>query len=259
MDLGIRGKTAIVCASSKGLGRASALALAQDGVNVVIAARSADVLEATAAEIRAVTGVTVTAVAVDVTTDAGRKALLAACPAPDILINNAAGPPPGDFRDFTLDHWRQAVERNMISPIALVQATVYGMMDRGFGRIVNITSASIKNPIASLELSTGARLGLAGALAIVARKAAARNVTINSVLPGPFDTDRVRAVTRDAATKLGREPQELEAERMAAIPAKRYGSPAELGAMVAFLCSSHAGYITGQNILMDGGGYPGAV
>jgi len=257
MDLGIKGRTAIVCAASKGLGKGSALALAREGVNVVISARGREALEATAAEIRAASGVTVTAVACDVTTEAGRKALLEACPAPDILINNAGGPPPGDFRDFSLDHWRQAVEGNMLAPIALIHATVYGMMDRGFGRIVNITSASIKNPISNLELSNGARLGLTGAVAVLARKAAAKNVTINGVLPGPFDTDRLRNTSKAMAEKSGRPLEAIEAERKAAIPAKRYGNTAEFGAIVAFLCSQHAGFITGQNILPDGGGYPG--
>ncbi|MBV1693131.1 MAG: SDR family oxidoreductase [Hyphomicrobiales bacterium] len=257
MDLGIKGRTAIVCAASKGLGKGSALALAREGVNVVISARGREALEATAAEIRAASGVTVTAVACDVTTEAGRKALLEACPAPDILINNAGGPPPGDFKDFSLDHWRQAVEGNMLAPIALIHATVYGMMDRGFGRIVNITSASIKNPISNLELSNGARLGLTGAVAVLARKAAAKNVTINGVLPGPFDTDRLRNTSKAMAEKSGRPLEAIEAERKAAIPAKRYGNTAEFGAIVAFLCSQHAGFITGQNILPDGGGYPG--
>lgn len=257
MDLGIKGRTAIVCAASKGLGKGSALALAREGVNVVISARGREALDATAAEIRAASGVTVTAVACDVTTEAGRKALLEACPAPDILINNAGGPPPGDFKDFSLDHWRQAVEGNMLAPIALIHATVYGMMDRGFGRIVNITSASIKNPISNLELSNGARLGLTGAVAVLARKAAAKNVTINGVLPGPFDTDRLRNTSKAMAEKSGRPLEAIEAERKAAIPAKRYGNTAEFGAIVAFLCSQHAGFITGQNILPDGGGYPG--
>lgn len=258
MDLGIKGRTAIVCAASKGLGKGAALALAKEGVNVVISARGAEALEATAAEIRAAApGVKVVAVAGDVTTEAGRKALLAACPNPDILITNAGGPPPGDFKDFSLDHWRTAVEGNMITPIALIHATVYGMMDRGFGRIINITSASIKNPITTLELSNGARLGLTGAVAVLARKAVAKNVTINGILPGPFDTDRLRNTTKTMADKSGRALAEVDAERRAAVPAKRYGNTEEFGAIVAFLCSAHAGYITGQNILPDGGGYPG--
>jgi 3-oxoacyl-[acyl-carrier protein] reductase len=260
MDLGIKGRTAIVCAASKGLGKGTALALGKEGVHVVITARGLDALEATAAEIRAAApGVKVTPVAGDITTDAGRKAVLAACPSPDILINNAGGPPPGDFKDFSLDHWRAAVEGNMLAPIALIHATVYGMMDRGFGRIVNITSASIKNPIASLELSNGARLGLTGAVAVLARKAVARNVTINGILPGPFDTDRLRNTTKAMAEKTGRPLGDVDAERKQAVPAKRFGTTEEFGAIVAFLCSAHAGYITGQNILPDGGGYPGPV
>ena len=259
MDLGIKGKTAIVCAASKGLGKGSALALAREGVNIVICARGKDVLEATAAEIRQATGVTVTAVVGDVTTDAGRKALLAACPKPDILINNAGGPPPGDFKDFTSEHWRAAVEGNMITPIALIHATVYGMMERGFGRIVNITSASIKNPIASLELSNGARLGLTGAVAVLARKASGKGVTINGILPGPFDTDRLRGTSEKLAQSRGVPVATIDAERRAQVPARRFGTTAEVGAAVAFLCSAHAGYITGQNLLIDGGGYPGPV
>ena len=257
MDLGIRGKTAIVCAASKGLGKGAALALAREGVNVVISARGKDVLDATAEEIRKATGVKVTTVAGDVTTEAGRKALLAACPSPDILVNNAGGPPPGDFKDFSLEHWRAAVEGNMLTPIALIHATIYAMMDRGFGRIVNITSASIKNPIASLELSNGARLGLTGAVAILARKASGRNVTINGILPGPFDTDRLRNTSKAMSEKTGRSLADIDAERRKAVPAQRYGTTEEFGATVAFLCSGHAGYITGQNLLIDGGGYPG--
>jgi 3-oxoacyl-[acyl-carrier protein] reductase len=257
MDLGIKGRTAIVCAASKGLGKGCAMALAKEGVNVVISARGKEALEATAEEIRKATGVKVMTVVCDVTTDVGRKALLAACPNPDILINNAGGPPPGDFKDFDESAWRLAVEGNMITPIALIKAVVYGMMDRGYGRIVNITSASIKNPIANLELSNGARLGLTGAVAILARKAGAKNVTINGILPGPFDTDRLRNTTKGMAEKTGRPLAEIEAERKSAVPAKRFGTTDEFGATVAFLCSSHAGYITGQNILIDGGGYPG--
>jgi 3-oxoacyl-[acyl-carrier protein] reductase len=257
MDLGLSGKTAIICAASKGLGRGCALALAREGVHVVITARGTEALEATAAEIRAATGAKVTAVAGDITTGAGRRAVLEACPAPDILINNAGGPPPGDFKDFSLDQWRAAVEGNMLTPIALIHATVYGMMERGFGRIVNITSSSIKNPIASLELSNGARLGLTGAVAVLARKAAARNVTINGILPGPFDTDRLRNTSRAMAEKTGRPLSDIDRERKAQIPSGRFGNTDEFGATVAFLSSAHAGFITGQNLLIDGGGYPG--
>jgi 3-oxoacyl-[acyl-carrier protein] reductase len=256
MDLGIKGKSAIVCAASKGLGKGCAEALAREGVDVTICARGADALDATAKQLAAF-GVKVTPVVCDVTTEAGRKALLAACPNPDILINNAGGPPPGDFKNFTLDDWRKAVEGNMITPIALIQATVYGMMDRGFGRIVNITSQSVRAPIPALELSNGARVGLTGAVAVLARKTARSNVTINGILPGPFATDRLIAVNQKAADTRGVPAATIDAERKATIPAGRYGTPAEFGAVVAFLCSQHAGFITGQNILIDGGGFPG--
>jgi 3-oxoacyl-[acyl-carrier protein] reductase len=259
MDLGIRGRKAIVCAASKGLGKACARALAEAGVALTLCARGKEALEATAAEIRAATGVPVATVVCDVTTEEGRRALLAACPEPDILVNNAGGPPPGDFKDFELEDWRRAVEANMLTPIALVRATVYGMMDRGFGRIVNITSASVKAPIPNLELSNGARAGLTGAMATIARKAVRRNVTINAILPGPFDTDRLRAGLAFQARREGRSLEEVAAERAAANPAGRFGTPAEFGALCAYLCSVHAGYITGQNILIDGGAYPGTL
>ena len=258
MDLGIKGRKAIVCAASKGLGKGCAQALAAEGVEVTICARGADALNATAKELAA-TGAKVIPVVCDVTTDAGRKALLAACPNPDILINNAGGPPPGDFKNFALDDWRKAVEGNMISPIALIHATVYGMMERGFGRIVNITSASIKQPIAALELSNGARLGLTGAVAVIARKASRNNVTINGILPGPFDTDRLRGTSQKMAEARKVAMSVIDEERRAAIPAGRFGTAEEFGRVVAFLCSAHAGYITGQNVLIDGGGYPGAL
>ncbi|MDX2201138.1 MAG: SDR family oxidoreductase [Hyphomicrobiaceae bacterium] len=256
MDLGIKGRKAIVCAASKGLGKGCAEALAREGVDLTICARGADALEATAKQLRAL-GVKVSAVACDVTTPEGRDALLAACPDPDILVNNAGGPPPGDFKSFSLDDWRKAVEGNMLSPIALIHATIYGMMERGYGRIVNITSASIKNPIPSLELSNGARLGLTGAVAVLARKASRRNVTINGILPGPFDTDRLRGTTEKMAQARGVAVSVVDAERKEGVPAGRFGTTEEFGATVAFLCSTHAGYITGQNILIDGGGYPG--
>lgn len=258
MDLGIKGKKAIVCAASKGLGKGCAEALAREGVEVTICARGAEVLHATAKELGAA-GAKVTPVACDVTTEEGRKALLAACPNPDILINNAGGPPPGDFKNFTLDDWRKAVEGNMITPIALIHATVYGMMQRGFGRIVNITSQSVKAPIAALELSNGARLGLTGAVAVIARKAARNNVTINGILPGPFDTDRLRGTSQKMAEARKVPVSVIDEERKAGVPAGRFGTPAEFGAAVTFLCSEHAGFITGQNILIDGGGYPGAL
>jgi 3-oxoacyl-[acyl-carrier protein] reductase len=259
MELGIKGRTAIVCAASKGLGKGCAMALAKEGVNVVISARGAEALNATAEEIRKASGAKVTAIACDVTTEEGRKQILAACPSPDILINNAGGPPPGDFKDFTLDDWRKAVEWNMITPLALIKATVYGMMDRGFGRIVNITSQSVKAPIASLELSNGARAGLTGAVAVIARKAVSRNVTVNALLPGPFDTDRLRGSTKRMAELQGISMDAAMKQRQSAVPAGRFGTPEEFGAAAAFLCSAHAGFITGQNLLLDGGGYPGTM
>jgi 3-oxoacyl-[acyl-carrier protein] reductase len=258
MDLGIRGKTALVCAASKGLGKGCAVSLAREGVNLVITARGKEALDATADELRKGFQIKVTAVVGDITTPEGRAEALKACPAPDILINNAGGPPPGDFKDFALEYWRKAVEGNMITPIALIHATVYGMMQRGFGRIVNITSASIKHPIAALELSNGARLGLTGAVAVLARKGIRTNVTINGILPGPFDTDRLRGTTQKMAEARKVALSVVEAERKAAVPAGRFGSAEEFGAVVAFLCSAHAGYITGQNLLMDGGVFPGA-
>jgi 3-oxoacyl-[acyl-carrier protein] reductase len=253
MDLGIKGRKAIVCAASKGLGRGVAEALAADGVDLVICARTKDAIEKAAAEIAAKYGVKVTPVACDITTEAGRAAVLAACPAPDILVNNAGGPPPGDFKDFNSDDWRKAVEGNMITPLALIHATVYGMMDRGFGRIINITSYSVKAPIPTLELSNGARAGLTGAVAALARKVAKNNVVINNVLPGPFDTDRLRNTTKAIAEKTGRTIAEITAERTAQSPAGRFGTTEEFGAACAFLCSQYAGYITGQNIVLDGG------
>src|SRR5262249_17237509 len=246
------------CASSKGLGRGCAAALAREGVEVTICARGTEALSATARELSA-SGARVTSLVCDVTTEEGRKALLAACPSPDILINNAGGPPPGDFKDFSLADWRSAVEGNMITPIALIHATVYGMMERGFGRIVNITSASIKHPIPALELSNGARLGLTGAVAVLARKAICSNVTINGILPGPFDTDRLRGTTQKMAEARKGPYSVVDAERKAAVPAGRFGSAEEFGSVVAFLCSAHAGYISGQNLLIDGGGYPGSL
>lgn len=259
MDLGISGRTAIVCAASKGLGRACAVQLAREGVNVVIAARTKADIEATAEEIRRAANVKVTALACDVTTEQGRKQILSACPAPDILINNAGGPPPGDFKDFSLDDWRQAVEWNMLTPIALIKSTVYGMIERKFGRIVNITSQSVKAPIASLELSNGARAGLTGAVAVIARKAARHNVTINNILPGPFETDRLRGSTKKMAELQGVSVEQATAQRMAVVPAGRFGQPEEFGAAAAFLCSAQAGFITGQNLLLDGGIFPGSI
>jgi 3-oxoacyl-[acyl-carrier protein] reductase len=255
MDLGLKGRTAIVCAASKGLGRGCAEALAAEGVALTICARTRADIEAAAAEIAAAHGVTVTPVAADVKTAEGRAALLAACPDPDILVNNAGGPPPGDFRDFDEDDWRAAVEGNMIAPLSLIRAVIYGMADRGFGRVVNITSASVKSPIPTLELSNGARAGLTGAVASLARKVARHGVTVNGLLPGPFDTARQTAINAAIAAASGRPEAEVNAERMAANPAGRFGTIEEFGAACAFLCSRHGGFITGQNLVMDGGAF----
>ncbi|AKC71779.1 SDR family oxidoreductase [Pandoraea oxalativorans] len=257
MDLGIKGRTALVCGASKGLGRACAQALAEAGVNVVIVARTADALNATAADIRAATGVNVTAVACDITTQQGRAQALAACPQPDILVTNAGGPPPGDFRDWQRDDWIRALDANMLTPIELIKATVDGMIARGFGRIVNITSSAVKAPIDILGLSNGARSGLTGFVAGLARTTVSHNVTINNLLPGAFDTDRLTATLEASAAKNGQSVADTRSKRAAAVPARRFGQPEEFGATCAFLCSAHAGYIAGQNVLIDGGAYPG--
>ena len=257
MDLGIEGKTALVCAASKGLGKGCAQALAKDGVNLVITARGRESLEATAEEIRKATGVKVIAVAGDITTPEGRAAALAACPSPDILVNNAGGPPPGDFRSWSREDWVKALDANMLTPIELIKATVDGMIARKFGRIVNITSGAVKMPIPELGLSNGARTGLTGFVAGLSRQTVAHNVTINGLLPGPFDTDRLRTNLKFNAQKLGKTEAELEKVRIQANPAKRFGNIEEFGAACAFLCSTHAGFITGQNLLMDGGAFPG--
>ena len=257
MDLGIAGRKAIVCASSKGLGRACAFSLAREGVEVTINARDGDVLEATAEEIREATGVKVTPVAGDVTAPDGQAAIMAACPEPDILVNNAGGPPPGDFRDWDREDWISAVIANMITPIELIKASVDGMIGRKFGRIVNITSMSTKMPIQVLGLSNGARTGLAGFVAGLARQTVKHNVTINNLLPGPFDTDRLRSGLHFAAEKSGRGYEEVRAERAAENPSGRFGDPAEFGEACAFLCSAQMGFVTGQHFLMDGGFYPG--
>ena len=259
MDLQIAGRTAIVCASSRGLGRGCALALAEEGVHVVLNGRDPETLARTAADAgRAAThGATVKTVAADVTTREGQTALLEACPDPDILVNNAGGPPPGDFRDWTRADWTAACTANMFTPIELIKATVDGMIARRFGRIVNITSSAVKAPIDILGLSNGARSGLTGFVAGVARKTVAHNVTINNLLPGPFDTDRLRGTIEFEAGKRELDVAAVAAERAAANPSGRFGTPEEFGAACAFLCSAHAGYITGQNLLLDGGGYPG--
>jgi len=257
MDMGIRGKTALVCASSKGLGRACAFSLAREGANLVITARGKEALEKTAEEIRAATGVEVAAVASDIATEAGRAAILAVCPQPDILVNNAGGPPPGDFRNWNRDTWIAALDMNMIAPIEMIRATVDHMIARKFGRIVNITSSTVKAPIEILGLSNGARSGLTGFVAGIARKTVAHNVTINNLLPGPFDTDRLRSNFVVIAKQRGISVEQARLERMKQNPSGRLGDPAEFGDACAYLCSAQAGYVTGQNFLIDGGGYPG--
>jgi 3-oxoacyl-[acyl-carrier protein] reductase len=260
MDLGLRGKKALVCAASKGLGKACAKALAIEGANVVLVARNAATLAEAAREIRAAApGVGVGEVAADITTEAGRDAALAACPDPDILINNAGGPPPGDFRNWSRDDWLLAVNNNMLTPILLIRAAVDGMIARRFGRIVNITSGAVKAPIDELGLSNGARAGLTGFIAGLARQTVRHNVTINNLLPGAFETERFSGVLKTVAEKTGRPWQELRAERMRAIPAGRFGGPDEFGHACAFLCSAHAGFITGQNLLLDGGAFRGTL
>lgn len=257
MNLNLNGRKAIVCGASKGLGRACAMALAEEGVDLVINARNAAELEETAAAIRAQTGVTVQAVAADITTESGRAQVLAACPAPDILVTNAGGPPPGDFRTWDEQAWHDAVDANMLTPIFLIKAVVDGMLERRFGRIVNITSSAVKAPISILGLSNGARSGLTGFVAGLARETVAHNVTINNLLPGSFETDRLKSTVASYARKLGLSADQVREQQMQATPAKRFGDPAEFGAMCAFLCSSQAGFMTGQNVLLDGGAYPG--
>lgn len=257
MDLGIRGKTALVCAASKGLGRGCAFALAREGVNLVITARGREALEKTAQDIRSATSARVTTVIGDITTDEGRRAALAACPAPDILVNNAGGPPTGDFRDWDRAAWIKALDANMLTPIELIKATVDGMIARKFGRIVNITSGAVKAPISVLGLSNGARSGLTGFVAGLSRQTVKHNVTINNLLPGFFLTDRNRATVAAFAKEKGLTEEQALAERLKTIPAGRQGDPAEFGEACAYLCSAQAGFITGQNLLLDGGAYPG--
>ena len=253
MDLGISGKWAVVTASSRGLGRGCAAALAGEGVNLVINARSQPPLEATAKALRQEYGVEVRAVAADVTTEDGRGQILAACAEPDILVTNAGGPPPGMWADWTRDDFIQALDANMLTPIALMQAVLPGMMAQGWGRVVNITSQSVKAPIAVLGLSNSARAGLTGFVAGTARQVAAKGVNINNLLPGSHDTDRIAALDENVSKRQGISLAEARTLRQASIPAGRDGKPDEFGAMCAFLCSQHAGFIVGQNILLDGG------
>ena len=257
MDLGLKGKTALVCAASKGLGKGCAMALAAEGVNLTITARGKEALEATAEEIRKAYGVKVIAVAGDITTPEGRAAALAPNKTPDILVNNAGGPPPGDFRDWDRDTWIKALDANMLTPIDLIKSTVDSMIANKFGRIVNITSGAVKAPIPELGLSNGARSGLTGFVAGLSRAIAKNNVTINSLLPGPFETDRLKSNFAFVAQKQGTTVEALRATRAAANPSGRFGTIEEFGAACAFLCSVHAGFITGQNWLLDGGHYPG--
>ena len=258
MDLRIVGRKAIVCASSRGLGKACAHALAEAGCDVVINGRGPKKLEAAAEEIAKATGVKVTPVAADVATPEGQAALLAACPEPDILVNNNAGPPLRDFRELNRQQMIDGVIANMIVAVELIQKVIEPMSQRRFGRIVNITSGSVKAPIPGLDLSSGARAGLTAFLAGVARTVADKNVTINNLLPGAFDTDRLRGTLSKNAEMTGKSVTQVAADRIAAIPAKRFGDPAEFGTACAFLCSAHAGYITGQNLLIDGGTFNGA-
>jgi 3-oxoacyl-[acyl-carrier protein] reductase len=257
MDFGIAGKKALVCAASKGLGKGCAMALAGEGVELVILARGKEALEATAAEIRQATGAKVATVVCDITTEEGRKAALAACPEPDILVNNAGGPPPGDFREWDRAAWIKAIDANMLTPIELIRRTVDGMIARRFGRVVNITSSAVKAPIDILGLSNGARTGLTGFVAGLARKTVRHNVTINNLLPGAMDTDRLRTTIEVMAKNRNMSVDAARAERAAAIPAGRFGTSDEFGAACAYLCSAQASYVTGQNFLIDGGAYPG--
>ena len=253
MDLGIAGKRALVCASSKGLGRGVAAALAEAGVELVLNARGAEALEATAADLRQRHGVKVTAVAADITTEAGRAEVLAAAGSIDILVTNAGGPPPGLWSDWSREDFIKAIDANMLTPIALMQAVLPGMMQRGWGRIVNITSQSVKSPIPALGLSNTARAGLTGFVGGTSRQVAGSGVTINNILPGIHATDRALSLDGAVVKAKGITMEEAIAARAATIPAGRYGTPAEFGAMCAFLCSAHAGFIVGQNILLDGG------
>jgi 3-oxoacyl-[acyl-carrier protein] reductase len=257
MDLGIAGRTAIVCASSRGLGRGCARALAQAGARVVLNGRDGERLARTRDEIAAETGAELVAVAADVSTAEGRAALLEAAGEVDILVNNNGGPPPRDFRAVDHDALIAGLEANMIAPIALIQAVVDGMVERRFGRIVNITSASVKAPLAGLDLSSGARAGLTGFVAGAARQVAHANVTINNLLPGAFDTDRIAALNENQARATGRRIEDIRRQREQSIPARRLGDPTEFGQACAFLCSAQAGYITGQSLLIDGGAFPG--
>ena len=262
MDLGITGKWALVCGASKGLGFGCAEALVREGVNVLIVARGAEVLQAAAAKLLTDSArpaaASVQFVAADITTVEGRAAVFAVRTDFDIIVTNAGGPPPGDFRDWDRDAWIKAVDANMLTPIELIKATVDGMAARGFGRIINITSSAVKSPIDILGLSNGARSGLTGFVAGVSRsKLAGQGVTINNLLPGAFATDRLKVTMQGAAAKTGQSVDVLMDARRKTIPAQRFGTPEEFGAICAFLCSTHASYMTGQNVLADGGAFGG--
>lgn len=259
MNLNLNGRKAIVCGASKGLGRACAQALAGEGVDLVINARNTDALEQTAEAIRTQTGVRVQAVAADITTASGRTQVLAACPDPDILVTNAGGPLPGDFRDWDEQAWYAALDANMLTPIFMIKSVVDGMLERRFGRIINITSSAVKAPIPILGLSNGARSGLTGFVAGLARQTVAQNVTINNLLPGSFETDRLTSTVESYGQKLGISADQVRQQQIQTIPAGRFGDPAEFGALCAFLCGTQAGFITGQNLLLDGGAYPGTL
>lgn len=259
MDLGLRGRWAVVCGASKGLGYACAHALAQEGVNMVINSRTAQALDQAAQTLRESTGVEVIAIAGDISISDVQSRVLSGAPTVDILVTNAGGPPPGDFRDFDRSDWIKAVEQNMITPIELIKAVVDGMIARQFGRIVNITSTSVKAPVDGLCLSNGARAGLTGFIAGISREVASHNVTINNLLPGKFNTDRLRNNTARKASAKGLSVDEELALQAQSIPAARIGEPPEFGHACAFLCSAHAGYITGQNLVIDGGAYRGVL
>ena len=257
MDMGITGRKALVCGASAGLGLACATALAREGVELVVVARTEAPLQEAAAQLARLSNAPVHTVAADVTSDAGRARILAAHPAFDILVTNAGGPPPGDFRQWEREHWLAALDANMLAPIALIRALVDGMMERGFGRIINITSSAVRAPVDGLGLSTGARSGLTGFVAGLARSTVARGVTINNLLPGTFDTARLAGNFAAQARREGRDADAVRAARIAKHPARRLGRPEEFGAACTFLCSAHAGYINGQNLLLDGGSFSG--
>ena len=257
MDLGLKGKKAIICASSRGLGKGCAQALAEAGCDIVLNGRNETVLEETRSQLQNLYGVSVAAIAADVSTRQGQEALLTACPNPDILVNNNGGPPRRDYSELDRAALMQGVVQNFVTPIELIQAVVPGMKERGFGRIVNITSLSVKMPIEGLDLSSGARAGLTAFLAGVCRQLAPHGVTVNNLLPGKMDTDRLKGGFERAAQQSGKSIEDVRAAQAAEIPARRFGSAEEFGQTCAFLCSRHAGYITGQNFLIDGGAFRG--